>query len=138
MKQNTEKSIFEKIVDREIPATILYENDKYMAFLDAFPFEKGHLLVIPKKRYIHVWDMPEDEYLELQKIVLKFAKKIRQEFNCGLNILQNNQKIAGQMVDHLHFHLIPRVEDKDIYTHPKPFEYSEEDKKELQNILKID
>jgi histidine triad (HIT) family protein len=58
MKQNTkkkeeniEKTIFEKIIDREIPANILYEDEKTVVFLDAFPFEKGHLLVVPKKVY---------------------------------------------------------------------------------------
>ena len=46
-----EKTIFEKIIDREIPADIIYEDEKIIAFLDAFPFEKGHLLVVPKKSY---------------------------------------------------------------------------------------
>lgn len=45
------KTIFEKIIDREIPADILYEDKKVIVFLDAFPFEKGHLLIVPKKRY---------------------------------------------------------------------------------------
>lgn len=57
--------------------------------------------------------MPENEYLELQKIVFKFAQKIKMEFpKAGLNILQNNRKIAHQEVAHLHFHLIPRAEEK--------------------------
>ena len=46
-----EKNIFEKIIDREISASILYEDSKVIAFLDAFPFEKGHLLIVPKKKY---------------------------------------------------------------------------------------
>lgn len=131
------KTIFEKIIDRELASNILYEDEKHIAFLDAFPFEKGHLLVVPKKVYETVWEMPEDEFLELQKIVLKFAKKIRREMDCGLNILQNNLKIAGQVVPHVHFHLVPRFEDKNIYSENILVEYaSDDEKKDFENKLK--
>ena len=113
-----EKTVFEKIIDREIPADILYEDENIIAFLDAFPFEKGHLLVVPKKVYEFVWEIPEEEFLELQKVVLKFAQKIYQEFpEAGLNIFQNNKKIAHQVVPHVHFHICPRFTEKDLYQH---------------------
>ncbi len=135
-----EKNIFEKIIDREIPADILYEDEKVIAFLDAFPFEKGHLLVVPKKYYEFIWDMPEDEFLYLQKIVLKFAKNISKNFpNAGLNICQNNKKIAHQLINHVHFHLCPRVENKNLYSDSGgDVKYiNEKEKQEYVNKIKI-
>jgi histidine triad (HIT) family protein len=67
-------SIFTKIIQREIPATIIYEDENHIAFLDIQPFEKGHTLVVPKTEYETIMDMPEDVYLDLQKVVLKIAK----------------------------------------------------------------
>ena len=104
-------SIFTKIIRREIPAHIVYEDDTHIAFLDIHPFEKGHTLVVPKKEYETIMDMPEKEYLELQKIVLKIAKHYEQILWCGVNIVQNNKKIAWQTVFHVHFHIIPRLQD---------------------------
>lgn len=101
-------SIFTKIINREIPAAIIYEDDHHIAFLDIAPFEKGHTLVVPKKEYATIFDMPEEEYLELQKIVLKIAKHYERVLDCGLNIIQNNKEIAGQSVFHVHFHIVPR------------------------------
>lgn len=135
-----EKTIFEKIIDREIPADILYEDEKHIAFLDTFPFEKGHLLIVPKKKYEFVWEMPEDEYLELQKLILKFSKKIKEVFpEVGLNIFQNNKKIAHQLVPHLHFHLCPRFEEKELYsgTGGDTKYENDEEKKEFIEKLKI-
>lgn len=104
-------SIFTKIIQRQIPAKIVYEDDSHIAFLDIQPFEKGHTLVVPKKEYKTIFDMPEDEYLELQKIVLKIAKHYEAVLWCGINIVQNNKEIAGQSVFHVHFHIIPRLKD---------------------------
>jgi histidine triad (HIT) family protein len=56
--------------------------------------------------------MPENEYLQLQKIVLRFAKKMNEKLQCGVNIQQNNLKIADQEVPHVHFHIIPRTDKK--------------------------
>ena len=103
-----EKNIFQKIIDKEAPAYVVYEDKDVLAFLDIFPVEKGQVLVIPKKSYAFVWEMPEEEYLALQKAVLKVVKKIREVFACGVNILQNNEKIAGQEIFHVHFKVIPR------------------------------
>ena len=131
-----EKTIFEKIVDKEIPANIIYEDEKHLAFLDIQPFEKGHTLVIPKKAYETIFDMPEEEFLELQKVVLKLAKKINQELGGGLNILQNNYKMAGQIVPHVHFHLVPRNSDKKLYCHDEE-EYQENEMEEITKRLKF-
>lgn len=135
-----EKTIFEKIIDREVPADILYEDEKNIVILDIFPFEKGHILIIPKKRYETVWEMPEDEFLDLSKIILKFSKKIRENMNCGLNIHQNNLAIAQQVVPHVHFHLVPRKQDILIYqkNEGKNIYTSDEERKKITDLLKID
>lgn len=108
-------SIFTKIINKEIPASIIYEDENHIAFLDIAPFEKGHTLVVPKKEYITIMDMPEEDYLELNKIVLKIAKEFETKFDCGVNIIQNNKKIAHQEIMHVHFHIIPRTVTKSLY-----------------------
>ncbi|MCH8519013.1 HIT family protein [Candidatus Gracilibacteria bacterium] len=114
-------SIFTQIIERKIPASIVYEDNSHIAFLDIYPFEKGHTLVVPKKEYETIMDMPEDEYLELQKIVLQIAKHYEKILGCGINVVQNNKAIAGQSVFHVHFHIIPRLDN----SKPVFFESSE-------------
>lgn len=133
-----EKTIFEMIVDREIPARIIYEDEKHLAFLDVTPFEKGHTLVIPKYPYITIDEMSENEYLALQTVVHKVAKKIRKQTSCGLNVHQNNLPIAHQVVPHVHFHLIPRCEKKDAYRNDNHTKYeNDEEADRFLELLKI-
>lgn len=108
-------TIFKKIINKEIPSNIIYEDEKHLAFLDISPFEKGHTLVIPKKEYVTIMDMPEKEFLDLMRVVQKIAKHFEKELNCGINILQNNKSISGQQVMHVHFHIVPRLEYKELY-----------------------
>jgi len=133
-----EKTIFQKIIDREIPARVIYEDEKHIAFLDIVPFEKGHTLVVPKYPYVTVDEMPEDEYVELQRIVHKVSKNIRSKIECGLNIHQNNLPIAHQVVPHVHFHIIPRREKKDAYRADNHTKYdSDQEADEFLELLKI-
>ncbi len=111
----TEKTLFEKIIDREIPADIIYEDADHIAFLDINPFEKGHTLVVPKKPYEVMMDMPIDEYQQLQAIVHQVATHTNKQLGGGINIHQNNYPIAAQVVPHVHVHVIPRNEVKDTY-----------------------
>ncbi len=110
-------SLFTKIIQREIPASIIYEDENHIAFLDINPMEKWHTLVVPKKEYETIFDMPEWEFLELQKIVYKISKHYENILDCGINILQNNKTVAGQEVMHVHFHVIPRLEKKAFLNH---------------------
>ncbi len=131
------ETLFTKIINREIPASIIYEDDKVISFLDIFPFEKGHCLVVPKKPYETIMEMPEDEFLYLQKIVLKIAKHLSKEMNSGINILQNNGKIAGQEINHVHFHIVPRKENKRIYCSNNGVKYLENEIENFKNRLKL-
>ncbi|KAL2811081.1 HIT-like domain-containing protein [Aspergillus granulosus] len=102
--------IFCKIIKGEIPSFKLFESDKVFAFLDIQPLSRGHALVIPKYHGEKLTDIPDDYLTE----VLPVAKKIAQATNAGdFNILQNNGRIAHQVVDHVHFHMIPKPNEKE-------------------------
>ena len=130
-------SIFTKIIQREIPATIIYEDEEHIAFLDIQPFEKWHTLVVPKKEYETIMDMPEDAYLALQKIVLKIAKHYETTLWCGINIVQNNKAIAGQTVFHVHFHIIPRLQDNGFVFFDQYTQYNDWEMQEYQDRLQL-
>lgn len=131
-------SIFEKIVKKEIPAYIIYEDDLTLAFLDISQATKGHTLVIPKKRFENVYELDDKTAGHLYKVVVKVSKALKKAFNLeGLNIVNNNGALAGQAVFHYHIHLIPRYPGDD-YTSRGVFhgdEYSKEDFESLR--LKI-
>lgn len=97
--------IFCKIIKGEIPCFKLFESDKTLAFLDINPLSKGHALVIPKFHGAKLTDIPDEQLSE----VLPVAKKLATATGAvNFNILQNNGRIAHQVVDHVHFHMIPK------------------------------
>jgi histidine triad (HIT) family protein len=104
--------VFCQIAAKRIPAKIVYEDDVSMAFLDINPANTGHLLLIPKQHFETVMDIPPELFKEmadsLQRVATGLFKAVQAQ---GLNILQNNKEIAGQIIPHAHFHLIPRYKD---------------------------
>ncbi|UUM19241.1 histidine triad protein HinT [Mycoplasma sp. 1018B] len=103
-----EKSIFSKIIDREIESKILYEDDICIAIYDAFPFREGHFLVIPKKPSKNITEMDDETTKHLFVIVKKLAKEHILDKNIpGFKILINTNEIADQTVFHTHVHVIP-------------------------------
>jgi len=104
-------NIFEKIINREIPATIVYEDENTLAFMDIGPVIKGHTLVIPKTCYDSVAKTPDNVLAKLMRVCKRIAAaQIKGLGADGVNIIQNNGKVAGQVVPHIHFHVIPRFE----------------------------
>lgn len=104
-------NVFEKIVRREIPATIVYEDDDTLAFMDIGPIIKGHALVIPKTCYDPITDTPDAVLAKLIAVAKRVAAaQIKGLGADGVNIIQNNGRCAGQLVPHLHFHVIPRFD----------------------------
>ncbi|KAJ2897840.1 putative hit family protein 1 [Zalerion maritima] len=97
--------IFCRIIKGEIPCFKLFESDKTLAFLDINPLSKGHALVIPKFHGEKLTDIPDDSLAELLPVAKKLALATGAE---DYNILQNNGKIAHQVVEHVHFHMIPK------------------------------
>lgn len=105
-------SIFEKIVNRKIPATIVYEDDDTLAFLDIGPIIKGHTLVIPKTCYDPITETPDEVLAKLMSVAKRIAAAQIQSLGAdGVNIMQNNGAAAGQEVPHIHIHVIPRFKN---------------------------
>lgn len=103
--------IFCKILKGEIPSAKLYENDKVLAFLDIMPVHKGHTLVIPKEHYETILDIPEDLLKDVIVVLKKVSKAVKEGVEAdGISIGQSNFKAGGQVVPHLHFHIMPRFE----------------------------
>ena len=99
--------IFCKIISKEIPAKILYEDQDTIAFLDAFPVAKGHTLVIPKQHYAKIQDLPSEINEKLFNTVHKMIPKVDSLQGSTLVAIHNG-KDSGQEVPHVHVHLIPR------------------------------
>ncbi len=109
-------SIFTKIINREIPAYIIEENDKFIAFLDVFPLAKGHTLVVPKKQVDYIFDLDEKTHSELWK----FAKRISVKVNSAIECKRVGVAVIGLEVPHAHIHLVPLNNVEDInFSKPK-------------------
>ena len=106
--------IFCKIVAGEIPASKVYEDDHFLAFLDISQVTPGHTLVIPKKHTRNLLEMTPDETADLFNIVSRVTKKVESATQPqGMNIISNMEEIAGQSVFHTHVHILPRYSQED-------------------------
>jgi len=104
--------VFCDIVKGKLNAYKVYESENYLAFLDINPRSKGHTLVIPKEHYSSILELPEEKIYGLFNTVKIVAEKIVKNLNArGINICINNGKEAGQVIPHLHVHIIPRYGD---------------------------
>ena len=132
--------IFCKIISKEIPAKILYEDDDSISFLDVFPVAKGHTLVVPKKHFAKIQDMPPDLNQKLFDSVHKMINKVDALEGSTLMAVHNGKE-SGQEVPHVHVHLIPRsVTDSAGPVHSmfkNKIELSDSEYKTLVNELKI-
>lgn len=104
-------NIFAKILRGEIPCHKIYEDDKSFAFLDIMPRSHGHTLVIPKAPAVNLLDIDPDSLCDLMRTVHKLAPAVKAGVEAdGFMIQQFNEAAAGQMVFHIHFHIVPRFE----------------------------
>lgn len=104
-------TIFQKIINRDIPAHIIYEDDSVLAFLDIYPSNPGHTLVIPKNPVEFVWDLPTDDYTALMDAVKKIALHLRDQ----LPQQYVHMSVDGTDVPHAHVHLIPFDKTSDFH-----------------------
>ena len=132
--------IFCKIISKEIPTKILYEDDDTISFLDAFPVAKGHTLVIPKTHHAKIQDLPFDINQKLFDTVHKMTSKVDSLEGSTL-IAIHNGKESGQEIPHVHVHLIPRSNDDSAGPVHSMFkdkiELSESETDSIYNKLKI-
>jgi histidine triad (HIT) family protein len=128
--------IFCKIARKQAPASLVYEDEKVMAFLDIRPLNEGHTLVIPKEHYETIFEIPEELIAHLHKIVKRTALAVKKATEAdGISIIQQNGKAANQEVSHLHVHVIPRYEGQKL---ARFGEVSEADREKLnQTAAKI-
>jgi histidine triad (HIT) family protein len=112
---NLQDCLFCKIAKGEIPSATIFENSEFKVILDKFPANKGHILIIPKEHIENIYEMDSELGGRLFSLATNIARILKKELNIeGLNILQNNGKVAGQTVFHFHLHLIPRYEDDQV------------------------
>lgn len=133
------KTVFEMIIDRDVDANIIYEDDNFIAFLDAFPVVKGHTLVVPKKRIENIFDLDDETANDYMKVIRNVSKAVSDTFNPeGLNVVQNNGEFAGQSVFHIHFHILPRYKDEhDGFGYKwEDIEFTEEEREQFAEAIK--
>lgn len=129
--------LFEKIIAREVSANIIYEDEHTIAFLDINPVNKGHALVVPKKKFRNLFDA-DPAYLDrmirtAQKVAV--GLKAATEAN-GINLVMNNEDAAGQDIFHAHMHLIPRFERGECFVPSKHETYEDGEAKALTEKIK--
>lgn len=106
-----EDCIFCKIIRNEIPSSRIYSDDQIIAFLDLAPTAKGHTLVVPRAHYATMFDVPPELGGAVLSACQRVGRALMDEFGAGgINVGQNNFAPAGQMVFHVHWHVIPRFE----------------------------
>jgi histidine triad (HIT) family protein len=120
---STEECVFCNILSRKAPSHIVYQDAKYFAFLDAFPFSKGHTLVCPQEHGETIWDMKETDIAELFQVASKVSKAVVAAVGAdGFRFVQNNGEAANQVVAHVHVHVIPiKMEDREKFIGRKRF-----------------
>ncbi|MDL2302589.1 HIT family protein [Lachnospiraceae bacterium OttesenSCG-928-D06] len=136
----TEKDncIFCKIIDGRIPSNILYEDDLFKIILDVSPAAKGHAMILPKVHVANLYELPDELSSRILKLAKKMAIHMKKELKCdGVQLVQNNEEAAGQSVFHYHMHIIPRYHDDMQEITWKPGKVTEEELKELMNILRL-
>lgn len=131
-----EDCLFCKIASKEIPANIVYEDEKTLAFLDINPINYGHTLVIPKEHSTNIFDIQADAWAATTETARKLATTIRNVTEAdGVNININNGGAAGQMIFHPHIHIIPRYEEQSLKPWPKK-KYEENEEEEMADKIR--
>ena len=132
----SEDCVFCQIIAKKSPACIVYEDEKVMAFLSNRPVNEGHTLVIPKKHYENIYEIPEEEIAYLYKVVKRVAIAVRDAMEAeGIRVVQNNGWAAGQVIFHHHVHIIP-LKPHEGFTHGKA--YRDQTQGRLFEALKMD
>ncbi len=105
-----ERTIFDRILDGEIPCHRVYEDEHVLAFLDIGPLSEGHTLVIPKERKAHLHELSDEAAAAIGRVLPRLARAVVRATGAeAYNVLQNNGPAAHQEVMHVHFHIIPKV-----------------------------
>jgi histidine triad (HIT) family protein len=119
-------NVFAKILRGELPCQKVYETDRVLAFMDVMPRGDGHVLVIPKTKARNIFDVEPDDLAEMAKAVQIVGKAAKKALSAdGLTIQQFNESAGGQVVFHIHFHVLPRFEGVALKPHTGQMEKPE-------------
>jgi histidine triad (HIT) family protein len=134
-------SIFSKIIRGEIPAHKIYEDDFVISILDIGPLSEGHALVIPKEPAATIDELSDEFSAAVGRVLPRIVRAIKKVTGAtAVNILQNNGADAGQAIDHVHFHIIPKFTDRSsgsgLVMEWKPGALSQDDALELGKQIK--
>lgn len=133
-----EETIFTKILRKEIPAEVVYEDDDVLAFLDIEPNNPGHTLVIPKEPTRNLLTIAPDSWAKVMEVVRKLSPIIKDAVGAeGINLMMNNEPVAGQVVMHAHVHIIPRHEG-DGFRHWQGHAYKEGEMAEVGKRIRTE
>ncbi|MDD4272055.1 MAG: HIT family protein [Patescibacteria group bacterium] len=129
--------IFCKIIAGEIPSYKVYEDEFVLAFFDINPVNPGHTLVVPKKHFANIEEADEETLCQIVKVLKKVGLSLKKNLGApGYNVQVNNDPAAGQIVPHLHFHLVPRADGDGLKLWPQK-KYLETEAEEVLNKIKI-
>jgi histidine triad (HIT) family protein len=130
--------IFCQIIRKEAPASVVYEDEQVAAFLSNRPVNVGHTLVVSKKHYADIYEIAEEEAAHLFKITKRIAQAVKEATDIeAIRIVQNNGKDAGQVIFHLHLHIIP-MKPQGQFRHEngfRPLELLEKDAEKIRQRL---
>lgn len=124
-------SIFTRIIQGEIPSYKVAENEHCYAFLDIFPLQKGHVLVVPKKEVDLIFDLEDYEYQELMLFSKKIAKAIQKSISCE----RVGMTVIGLEVPHAHVHLVPINNLNDINFAKEKLKFSDDEFKSIAELI---
>jgi histidine triad (HIT) family protein len=114
------------MVSGQMPVTKIYEDEVVLSFLDIGPLSNGHTLVIPKQHFETLHECPAEILGQVFKRIGKIAGAVATAMNSdGYNLLCNNGRAAGQLIGHLHFHIVPRKTGDGVFDHWPSFKYEE-------------
>jgi len=114
-----EDCLFCKIIKGEVPSHKVYEDENFIAFLDINPVTPGHTLVVPKRHSYNVLDSDDDVLCELGRILKKVSQAVCRAMGTeSFNLNQNNGEQSGQVIPHLHWHIVPRYADDGLKLWP--------------------
>jgi len=132
-----EECIFCKIIAGKIPSAKVYEDEHSISFLDIMPANKGHCLVAPKRHSQNLVEMGDDEIMNIMKAAKKIARALSLSFgNASFNIVMNNGKEAGQVVNHAHIHIIPRFQKDRLRIKWSHLKYADNEIKEYAEKIR--
>ncbi|CDJ40161.1 HIT domain-containing protein, putative [Eimeria tenella] len=109
-------NVFAKILDGRLPCHKIFETESCIAILDAFPTAQGHALLISKAPALTIMDLSEQQAGDVLKELPRLCRAVQKATNCdAVNVLHNGGAAAGQIVHHLHFHVVPRFENDNLF-----------------------